>query len=101
MDQKKIKIRKDEIKRIKFLKNELLKIILKSIMHNNQIKPKYRAFAFYKINKKKTYLTQQKNYCMLTGRAKGVWSMWNISRHMINKYAKFGHLPNIKVNNEK
>jgi ribosomal protein S14 len=38
---------------------------------------------------------------MLTGRAKGVWSMWNISRHMVNKYAKFGHLPNIKVNNEK
>jgi hypothetical protein len=72
MDNKKIKLQKDEIKRIKFLKNEIRRLLLKSIINNEQMKPKYRAFAMYKLQRKSVMFTQQKNHCLLTARSKGV-----------------------------
>lgn len=43
MTNKFIKLQKDELKRIKFLKKELIVIILKSILNNQQLEPQYRV----------------------------------------------------------
>lgn len=101
LDNKNLNLRKDEIKRIKFLKNEINYNLLKSIINNQQIKPKYRAFANYKLQRTFLFFTQQKNYCLLTARSRGVWKFCNMSRHQINKFAKLGYLINIKPHNEK
>ena len=60
----------DIYRRKLFLKNELKKIILKSLIKNKNLPTFYRYFAFY--NKSKLYrfssLIQQKNKCVETGR---------------------------------
>jgi hypothetical protein len=72
MNNKTTKLQKDEIRRIKFLKNEIRYLLLKSIINNEQIKPKYRAFAMYKLQRKHIMFTKQKNHCLVTARSKGV-----------------------------
>lgn len=72
VNDKRRKLTRDEIRRIKFLKNELLTTILKSILHNTQIAPKYRAYALYKLQRKNIFYTQQKNFCLLSARGRGV-----------------------------
>lgn len=72
MKRTKLRLQKDEIRRIKYVKEEITIRLLKSILHNEQIKPKYRAFALYKIQRKRLYFSQQKNFCLLTARGRGV-----------------------------
>jgi len=96
-----IRLSRDEIRRIIFLKKEYKNIILKSILRNRQTNNNVRMFTLYKIQKNTTFLSRQKNFCILTGRAGGVWKISNTSRHCLNKFLQEGMLTNIKVNNIK
>jgi hypothetical protein len=60
----------DNLKRKLFLKNELKKILLKSVIKNNNLPLSYRYFALYNKNKllRLASITQQKNKCVNTGR---------------------------------
>lgn len=92
-------ISKDLINRRYYIKNELKKIILKSIFQNKTAKPILRAYALYKLTnfKKKSSITNQINVCLLRGRTRGVWKFSQLSRHAMIKLATNGMLQNTKV----
>ena len=101
MNKKKARIYKDEIYRYIFLKNEFTKVLLKSISKNQQIKPTVRGLCIFKLQKKITFLSKQKNYCVLTGKSRGTNLLTNTSRQMLNKLAQIGELANLRSNNLK
>jgi ribosomal protein S14 len=101
MDHGNIKLFKDEIKRIKFLKNEFNLKILKSILRNGQCQNKYRFDALRRIQKKNVHISKQRNFCLMTGRGAGVYKFANLSRQMINKMCQQGELNSIRTNNKK
>lgn len=96
----KLNISKDKIKRKNFLKNELKKLILKSILKNHQTKEMDRldAFKHFCFFSKKSSLSKQNNLCLLSGRNGGVFKNWQISRHNIKQFGKFNLLQNVKIN---
>ena len=100
MKNKIINIRKDILKRKKFTKIEIKKIILRSIIQNKNVKPLVRIKAARK-NCNFSYLSfiskQNNNICLKTGRIKGVYKMFNTSRHFIKKIGMLGNLQNIKI----
>jgi ribosomal protein S14 len=97
-----LNIKKEYIKKKKFLKNEIKKIILKSIINNQNIKPITRANANYKLSKfiqNSNIAKQKNNICIKTGRIGGVYNMTNFSRHYIKKLFDKNNLQNLKINN--
>lgn len=100
MKQYKLVISKDRVKRKIFLKNELKKLILKSIMKNHQIPEIIRIDALKHLTffSKKSSISQQNNICLLSGRSGGVFKQWQISRHNIKQAGKFNLLQNTKIN---
>ena len=98
---KKINIKKNIIKKKKFLKNEIKKIILKSIIQNKNIKPLIRSNAFYKLSQLKyNYLiSKQNNVCLYSGKIKSIFKKYNMSRHFIKKFGVLNTLQNVKIIN--
>lgn len=93
-------IKRDQNKRKKFLKSELKKLILKSIIQNLNLKPNIRAWAWRKIikHKKRSFLSFQKNnLCLKSGRFKGTLKKIQVTRHETKKLSLIGSLQNIKV----
>lgn len=88
----------DNFRRKLFLKNELKKIILKSIIKNTTLPLSYRYFALY--NKSKLFrlssITQQKNKCAKTGRVWSTVRMTNYSRFLFRVESNNGNLPGFK-----
>ena len=101
MERKNIRIRRDEILRLKYIKNEYNYTILKSVFKTRSIKPTVRFFAYTILQKKKFFISRWKNYCILTGRSKGVTKNFNISRHVLNKFGQQGYVTGYTRNNYK
>lgn len=99
MRKTKLTILKDKLKRKYFLKNEIKKIILKSILQNFQIDTIIRANAAKKFSffKNKDILSRQNNVCLQTGRMGGVYKKYEISRHSIKQLAKSNLLQNTRI----
>lgn len=100
MRKKELLIHKDKVRRKKYLKNEIKKLILKSIFQNFQLNDITRSSALKKITflHKKNYISRQNNMCLLTGRFGGVFKKFDLSRHSIKRIAKFNMLQNVKIN---
>jgi ribosomal protein S14 len=97
----KIKIYKNLYLKKKYIKNEIKKIVLKSILQNKSIKPIIRANAGYflsKIKNRYNLSKQKNNICLKTGRFKGIFSKLNLSRHFSKKLLISNNLQNINVN---
>jgi hypothetical protein len=97
-----LNIKKEYIKKKKFLKNEIKTIILKSIINNQNIKPIIRANATYKISKflyNSSISKQKNNICLKSGRIGGVYKLTNYSRHYMKKLFDKNNLQNIKIKN--
>ena len=88
----------DIYRRKLFLKNELKKLILKSLIKNDNLPIIYRYFALY--NKSKLYrfssLTQQKNKCVETGRTWSTVKNTKYSRFFFRTESNSGNLPGFK-----
>jgi ribosomal protein S14 len=99
MRTKELLILKDKVKRKHFLKNEMKKLILKSIIRNFSAKDAIRLSAFKKLTflKRKSCISKQNNICLLTGRIGGVYKLYNLSRHSIKRLAKINMLQNTKI----
>src|ERR1700712_5453651 len=98
MKNKILHINKDKIKRKEYLKKEIKKIVLLSIIQNLNLKPVTRALALKKIThfKRYAYLSKQNNnICLKTGRSKGVIRLTNFSRHYMKQLSLTGSLQNI------
>lgn len=97
-----INIKKEVIKKKLFIKFEIKKLILKSIINNKNTKPIIRANALYKLSKIANISTiskQKNNICLKTGRMGGVYRQLNFSRHYIKKLFDKNDLQNIKIKN--
>jgi ribosomal protein S14 len=94
-----LKINKDLLKKKIYIKSEIKKIILKSIIHNKNLKPIIRSSARYKLSRLqlKASISKQNNICLLTGRFGGVFKLTNLSRHSMKKLSINGNLQNIKI----
>ena len=99
MKRGKKNVTKDLINRKIFIKNELKRVILKSIIQNKNVKPIVRSYAYFKLVhfSRKYSISNQINVCLIRGRNKGVWKFAQMSRHAINKLAINGFLQNIKI----
>jgi ribosomal protein S14 len=96
-----LNINKDLVKRKKFTKLEIKKVILKSIIQNKNLKPIIRSLANYKLSQiqLKNSISKQNNMCLLTGRVGGVLNLTNLSRHSMKRLSVSGNLQNIKIIN--
>lgn len=87
---------KEFIKRKFFLKKEIKKKILKSIIQNKKVNQTKRMFA--QIILQKNYKTKKNNkLCLATSKYRGVTTFLFFSRHTIKKMANINELQNIKV----
>lgn len=88
----------DIYRRKLFLKNELKRSILKSLIKNTNIPAIYRYLALY--NKSKLYrfssLTQQKNKCVETGRTWNTVKNTQYSRFFFRTQSNSGNLPGFR-----
>ena len=93
-------INRDLLKRKEFLKKEIKKITLLSIIQNLNTKPIIRANALKKLcafTRNSSISRQNNNICLLTGRNKGVLNITNLSRHQLKKLSTTGSVQNIKI----
>jgi len=99
MKRRKLVVIKDEVKRRTFLKNEIKKIILKSVIQNFQINDIIRLKAFKKLIffKKKSFISKQNNMCLIQGRFGGVYKNYDLCRHHMKYIAKYNLLHNMKI----
>lgn len=88
----------DNFKRKLFLKNELKRIILISLIKNQNVPLHNRYFAFYNKSKliRSSSLNQQKNRCVLTGRVRSVVKNTRLSRFAFRTESNNGNLPGFK-----
>lgn len=91
-------IKKNKIQRIKLLKSEFLKLVLKSIIHNKTLKNKERAFIKVYSAVRCSPANTTKNICLLTSNYKGNYKYLNIARRSINRFCKDNLLTNFKMN---
>ena len=96
MRRQKKKIIKEVLKRKYFIKNEIKKKILKSIIQNKKIEQIKRFFAQI-ILQKKNKRKKNNKICLQTSKFRGINTFLFFSRHTIKKLANINELQNIKV----
>lgn len=88
------------LKKKLFTKFEIKHNILKSIVQNRTIKPfiRMKAANIIQMKSKMHFISKQKNnICLKTGRIKGVYNQFNLSRHYIKYLGINNNLQNIKI----
>ena len=93
-------INKDKLKRKEYIKKEIKRIVLLSIIQNLNLKPIKRALAlrrFSQLKRNTSISRQNNNICLKTGRNKGVLRLTNLSRHYMKQLSLIGNLQNIKI----
>lgn len=85
----------DNLKRKLFLKHELKKIILRSIIKNDLLPRTYKYFALYNKSKliRRGAISQQRNKCIKTGRMWYLVKSTQYSRFIFRTESYKGHLP--------
>lgn len=92
-------ISRDFSKRKKCLKHEIKIVILKSIIRSRNISIKQRLVCrvhLSKLTKKKTYITNQMNVCLLSAKKKTTFKITNMSRYVFKQLGDFGILNNFR-----
>ena len=94
-----INISTEKIKRLKYIKTELRKVILKSIVLNKNIKNTLRLHASIKCRSlpKRASIAKQHKVCTLNGRQRGVYPKFMLSRHMLKNLGLHNKLQNIRT----
>ena len=88
----------DSHKRKLFLKNELKKLIFKSLIKNTNLQLSYRYFILYNKSKLIRYnsVVQQKNKCIVTGRVWSTVKLTRYSRFLFRTESNNGNLPGFR-----
>ncbi len=88
----------DNFKRKLFLKNELKKMLLNSIIKNSNVPLAHRYFAFYNKSKLLRFssLNQQKNKCVETGRIWSTVKNTKYSRFYFRTQSNEGNIPGFR-----
>ncbi|MDR1982899.1 MAG: 30S ribosomal protein S14 [Holosporaceae bacterium] len=71
---------------------------LKTIIHNKALSPEERFSAQLKLSAmpRTSSATRIRNRCMVTGRARGVYRRFNISRIMLREMVAEGLIPGVR-----
>lgn len=92
-------INRDKKNRLIYKKNEIKKIIIKSLIYNN-IAINYYKKLFYDFKFKKfsyySSIAKYRNNCMYLGNSRAVIRQFKLSRHSCKKYASLGFLIGLK-----
>jgi ribosomal protein S14 len=91
-------INKDKNIRKKFLKIEINKLILKSLIYNNNY-PFFFKYYFDKIFKKILFnlsISKFRTYCIFLGNSKSIFRRFKLSRHVCKKYSSNGFIIGLK-----
>ena len=88
----------DNLRRKLFVKNELKKILLKSIIKNTKLPLSYRYFALYNKSKLLRFssITQQKNKCVINVRTWSTVKLTRYSRFLFRTESNKGNLPGFR-----
>lgn len=88
----------DNCKRKLFLKNEMKKFILKSIIKNSNCFLMHRYLALYGKSKliRNSSINQQKNKCVISGRVWSTVKLTKYSRFVFRIESNNGNLPGFK-----
>jgi len=86
---------KDFLLRKSFLKNELIQIVFKSLAVNKYIPKGRRNSLYHLLSCNKSYFVRIRNFCIITGRGRGILHSFKISRHCFKKYASNGFIEGI------
>jgi succinate dehydrogenase (ubiquinone) iron-sulfur subunit len=94
---KKYKI-KDNKKRLNFLKYEKIRKILTAVRKNVILPLSLREKAFFNLSKlpKDSSIVRLRNRCMVTGRARFIFTGFNLSRLTLRQLAFEGKIPYIR-----
>lgn len=89
---------KDYKKRYKVKTSEFKWIVLKSIVYNQRLPLKYRLKAQDLLSKfpNNCYFTRIRNRCIVTGRGRGVYSKYKLSRIKLREFSVNGLLPGVR-----
>lgn len=88
---------KDKNQRLQFRQFELQQKIIKSLVFNTTLSPVIRRKLSWQFNKicmlfSFTYI---KNRCIFSGRARSVYSFFNLSRLVVKKFHDLRYIPNL------
>lgn len=95
---KKKVIYKDNKKRLTYALLEEKKVILNSIRNNISLKKNLRLGAMLILDKFPIYSSrcQIRNRCIITGRSRGVYSFFGLSRIYLRNLSRLGILPGVR-----
>jgi len=88
------KVKKDIRIRIELLKTQQKKL-LNTVLSKNKILT-LKTREQWISDKSVSATTRHRNYCQLTGRARGVLPKWKVSRIIFKENADFGKIPGIR-----
>jgi small subunit ribosomal protein S14 len=88
----------DKKKRVLFYKFEKKKQILKYFLFNKSITLNIRKILWHKLHKlpKNSSKTRVKNRCIITGRSKGVYTFFRLSRMQLKEFVGMNLIPSIR-----
>jgi len=89
---------KIKVKKKLFLKNELKRKILKSIIQNQNVNFLKKQYSQYTLVRLPYNFLKLKNACLIDGRRSSVSNNFFISRHSIKRLANANKLQNVKIN---
>jgi ribosomal protein S14 len=89
---------KDQNNRFRYKILEKQKLVLKSVIHNENIDEKVRINAYLKLQKLdfNSSISRLKNRCVLTNRSRAVYRKFKISRLVFRRLAVSGKLSGVK-----
>jgi ribosomal protein S14 len=92
-------ITKDELNRLAFLKTEIKKQMLKSVMKCKQLEPIKQVALKFQLTKKnrKHSISRHMNVCLIKGKHGAVYKKYALCRHVMLKLATKGVLHNTKI----
>jgi len=91
-------VRNDYKRRQLFLKYELVRLLLKSLLHNRNL-PKLLRFKFqFELSAlpRNSSLVRVHNRCIITGRAHGVYKFCKLSRIQLKEYGSQGKITGLR-----
>jgi len=88
---------RDQKRRTLFLKNEQKRVEYKSLLKNSLIPQKEKREFLKKLNKlsRNSSKVRIRNRCILTGRGRGVYSKYRLSRIRFRELASQGLIPGV------
>lgn len=87
-------LERDKKRRLIFKKFEIRRLILKSLLVDKNLKSFEKNFVRYMLLKmpKDSSLTRIRNRCIVTGRGRGIFSKFRLSRIAFKKYGLMGNI---------